>query len=147
MSINERAPVVASSEVEIGANPDLVWDVLTAIDRWPTWNPDVKAASLDGPLAEGTVFRWKAGPGTITSTLLRVEPPQLIAWRGKTLGISAVHVYQVQPRDGRTLVRSEESWEGLLVRVFRGRMRRSLQQSLDAGLRHLRTEAERRAAG
>ena len=27
----ERAPVVASSEVEIGANPDLVWDVLTAI--------------------------------------------------------------------------------------------------------------------
>ena len=147
MTVNERAPAVASSELEIAANPDLVWDVLTAIDRWPTWNPDVKAASLDGPLAEGTVFRWKAGPGTITSTLLRVEPPRLITWRGKTFGISAVHVYQVQPRDGRTLVRSEESWEGLLVRAFRGRMQRSLQQSLDAGLRHLRTEAERRAAG
>ena len=147
MRVNERAPVVATSELEIAANPDLVWEVLTAIDRWPTWNPDVKAASLNGPLAEGTVFRWKAGPGTITSTLLRVEPPRLIAWRGKTFGISAIHVYQVQPRDGTTLVRSEESWEGLLVRVFRGRMQRSLQQSLDAGLRHLRTEAERRAAG
>ena len=147
MSINERAPAVARSDVEIAASPDLVWDVLTAIDRWPTWNPDVKAASLNRPLAEGTVFRWKAGPGTITSTLLRVEPPRLIAWRGKTFGISAVHVYQLQPRDGRTLVRSEESWEGLLVRVFRGRMQRSLQHSLDAGVRHLRTEAERRAAG
>jgi hypothetical protein len=146
MTVNERAPVVATSELEIVANPDLVWEVLTAIDRWPTWNPDVKAASLTGSLAEGTVFRWKAGPGTITSTLLRVEPPRLIAWRGKTFGIAAIHVYQLQPRDGTTLVRSEESWEGLLVRIFRGRMQQSLQHSLDAGLRHLRTEAERRAA-
>ena len=143
----QRSTLSRHHELEVAANPDLVWNVLTAIDRWPTWNPDVKAASLNGPLTEGTVFHWKAGPGTITSTLLRVEPSRLIAWRGKTFGISDVHVYQLQPRDGKTLVRSEESWEGLLVRVFRGRMRRSLQHSLDAGVRHLRTEAERRAAG
>ena len=34
-SINERAPVVGTSEIEIAAAPEVVWDVLTAIDGWP----------------------------------------------------------------------------------------------------------------
>ena len=79
MTINERAPVVAAGEIEIAANPQIVWDVLTAIDRWPSWNPDVKAVSVSGAVAEGTDFRWKSGTGTITSTIWRVEPPRLIA--------------------------------------------------------------------
>jgi hypothetical protein len=29
--------------------------------------------TMEGPLAEGSVFRWKAGPGTITSTLRRFQ--------------------------------------------------------------------------
>jgi hypothetical protein len=45
--------------------------------------------SIQGDLAEGSVFRWKAGAGTITSTIQRVEPPRLIAWTGGTLGIRA----------------------------------------------------------
>ena len=146
MEVNERAPAVAASEIEVDADPEAVWAVLTAVDRWPAWNPEVKAASLDGALAEGAVFRWKAGPGTITSTVSRVERPRLVAWRGKTLGIAAVHVYRLVPRNGKTLVRSEESWEGPVVRVLRGPMRRRLQAALDAGLRHLKAEAERQAA-
>ncbi len=146
MEINERAPAVAASEIEVDANLEAVWETLTTIDRWPAWNPDVKAASLDGSLAEGAVFRWKAGPSTITSTLTRVERPRLVAWRGKTLGIAAIHVYRLTSRNGRTLVRSEESWEGPLVRIFRGPLRRRLQAALDAGLRHLKAEAERQAA-
>jgi uncharacterized protein YndB with AHSA1/START domain len=37
--INEEAPVVGRSEIEIDAAPEVVWDVLTAIERWPSWNP------------------------------------------------------------------------------------------------------------
>jgi hypothetical protein len=50
----------------------------------------------------------------------------------------------LEPRDGNTVVQTEESWEGLLVRIFRGVMRKMLQRSIDAGLLHLKTEAERR---
>ena len=46
--INQAAPVVASSEAEVSASPDLVWDVLTVIEQWPRWNPDVKWVSMDG---------------------------------------------------------------------------------------------------
>lgn len=146
MEIDSTAPAVARSEIEIAAPAAIVWSVLADIARWPSWNPDVKSASLEGDLAEGATFSWKAGLGTIRSTLRRVEPPGLIAWTGTTLGIDAIHVYRLEQEGTTTIVSSEESWDGLLVRMLRRTMARTLQRSLDSGLRHVKAEAERRAA-
>lgn len=143
--INEQAPVVGSNEIEIAAAPDVVWLVVTAFERWPSWNPDVKSMSMHGPVAEGTVFRWKAGPGTITSTIRRVEPPRLIAWTGKTLGIDAIHFWYLEARNGNTFVRTEESYDGLVARLLRRSLRKTLDGALADGLRYLKAEAERRA--
>ena len=145
MDINTTAPAVAQGEIEVAASPAVVWSVLTEIANWPAWNPDVKSATLDGPLAPGTSFRWKAGPGTITSTLRSVESPHRIDWTGTTFGIKAIHVYELEPQDDLTTVRSAESWDGLVVRLLGRLMARSLKKSTDAGLWHLKTEAERRA--
>ena len=147
MEVDRSAPAVAEAELQVGAPPEVVWDVMADVDRWPEWNPDVKEAMLEGALAPGSTFRWKAGPGTITSTLREVEPPTAIGWSGRTMGISALHVWRLEPRGEGTLVRTEESWNGLPVRVLRGRMQRTLQQAVDAGLRALKAEAERRGAG
>jgi uncharacterized protein YndB with AHSA1/START domain len=144
-TIDPRAAVVGASEIEIGASPETVWDVLAAFQDWPSWNPDVKWASVDGEIAEGTQFRWKSGPGTITSTLQKVERPRLIAWTGRTLGIDAFHVWRLEPQNGATLVRTEETFDGFLARIFRRRLRKSLIAALESGLRHLKSEAERRA--
>ena len=142
---NDRAPVVGASEIEIAATPEAVWEVLTAFERWPSWNPDVKSMTVQGPVAPGSVFRWKAGPGTITSTIYRVEPPWQIAWTGRTLGIKAIHFWQLEPGEGKTLVRTEESFEGLLARLLRGSMQKTLDNSLADGLRSLKAEVERQA--
>jgi len=146
VEIDRSAPVLAESRVEIAAGPEVVWDTIADLERWPEWNPDVKAMSVDGPVAEGTTFRWKAGPGTITSTLRSVERPREIGWTGETLGIVAVHVWRFEPGDGHTLASTAESWAGWLPRLVRGPMRKQLQNAVDAGLPHLKAEAERRAA-
>jgi uncharacterized membrane protein len=98
--INESAPVIGRSETEIDAPVETVWDVLTAVESWPAWNPDIKSVSLEGELAEGASFRWKAGPGTITSTIREIDAPRRIAWTGKTFGINATHVYRLEDRNG-----------------------------------------------
>ncbi len=147
MQINADAPAVAIGETHIAASPETVWQVLTNIEGWPSWNPDVKDASLAGDLSVGSVFRWKAGPGKITSTLQQVEPPNLIGWTGKTFGIQAIHLWRLQPDNGGTLAHSEESWEGFPVRILSGRMQKMLQEAIDNGLQYLKAEAERRAVG
>lgn len=145
MDVNTNAPIVEGSEIEIDARPETVWDVLTDLEGWPSWNPDVKSMSSGSAIAEGSEFRWKAGPGTIVSTIRRVDRPRLIGWTGRTLGIDALHVYRLEPRDGKTFVSTEESYDGMLARVFRGPLRKTLKSALDSGLRHLKAEAERRS--
>jgi hypothetical protein len=146
MRIDANAAVRGSAEIEVDARPEVVWDVLTAIDEWPQWNPDVTEASMEGELSEGTRFRWKSGRATITSTLRVVQPPREVAWTGKTLGLDAIHLFRLQPLNGGTVVTTEESWNGWVARLFRKRMQATLQRAMEAGLESLKTEAERRAA-
>lgn len=145
MMINESAPVIASHEIEVEAKPEAIWAILVAVDRWPDWNPDVRATFIKGDLAVGTEFRWKAGPGTIRSTVMEMVEPHRLLWTGTTLGIKAVHLWQIERRGEKTLVRSEESWEGLLPGILRGNMKKMLSRSIQQGLIYLKKEAERRS--
>jgi len=138
-------PVKSSAETGIAAPPQGVWEVLTRFEDWPNWNPDVKSMSFAGPLGPGAEFRWKAGPGTIVSTLERVEQPSYISWRGRGLTIKAYHEWWLEPRDGGTHVRTEESFSGLLARLLRGMLEKTLDKTLIDGLVHLKHEAERRS--
>jgi uncharacterized protein YndB with AHSA1/START domain len=146
LRINSAAPVVGAGETEIAADPEVVWDVLTHIERWPAWNPDVKAVSMNGGFSEGSVFRWKSGPGTMTSTLAHVDAPRRVAWSGKAFGLNAIHVYALEAHDVTTLVRTEESCDGPVARLFRNRLQKTLDRALNSGLQHLKAEAERRTA-
>ena len=146
MQIDRNAPATAAGELRIDADQRTVYAVLSAIEQWPSWNPDVRWVRLQGPVQPGTVFRWKAGPSSLTSTLQVVDPPHEIAWTGTTMGIKAVHVFRFQATDGGTLARSEESWEGLLASLLKGYSRRTLDKGIGSVLSHLKAEAERRAA-
>jgi hypothetical protein len=142
--IDAGAPVVSRTEIEITAPPEVVWDVLTVFGRWPTWNPQVKSMSVQEPVVVGSTFRWKAGPSTVRSTIQRLEPPRLIAWSGRTMGLRAVDVFRLEGHGGSTLVREEESWSGLVAWLLRKPLQRTLDHSLESGLHHLKAAAEQR---
>jgi hypothetical protein len=146
VAANEDAPVRTTAEIDVDAPPQVVWEVVTRFENWPNWNPDVKWMSFPGPLAAGTEFRWKAGPGTIVSTLDRIEPPRYISWRGRTLTIDAYHEWWLEPRDDGTHVRTEEAFYGLLARLLRGPLQKTLDKSFEDALQRLKGEAERRSA-
>jgi hypothetical protein len=142
--IDTSAPVISRAEIEIAAPPDVVWEVLTDFNRWPTWNTAVKSMSAPEPVVVGSVFRWKAGPGRITSTIQHLEPPRSIAWSGRTMGIRAIDVFRLEARDGTTFVREEESWGGPVARMLRKSLQRTLDRSLQEGVRALKDAAEHR---
>ena len=138
-----QGPVSGAAEIDVAAPVETVWRVLTDLERWPSWNPDVTSMSVDGPLAEGTVFRWKAGPGTIVSRIERVDPLRLVAWSGKTLGVKAMHVWHFEQVGETTHVRTQEALHGIVARVLRSSLQKTLDSALESGLRNLKAEAER----
>jgi hypothetical protein len=140
---DRQAPVYSREEVVVAADPETVWKLIASIEDWPQWNPDVREASIEGNVTEGTNFKWKAGPGTIRSTLRRVDRPRLLGWTGKTLGIPAIHVYRLEETDHHTRVILEESWAGPLARLFRGYFQKTLDKAVSDGLRALKAGAER----
>jgi hypothetical protein len=59
------------------------------------------------------------------------------------LGIKAIHFWYLEPRNGRTFVRTEESYDGLVARLFRRPLQKTLDRALADGTRYLKDEAER----
>ena len=144
-TLDPSAPVLGTAALAIDASPEVVWEVLTAFRDWPSWNPEVKSLTLTGDGSVGSSFRWKAGPGTISSKVVESEAPHLIAWTGATLGIKAQHVYRLEARDGGTFVSTEETYAGLVAKLFRGSLQKTLDRALADGLAALKAEVERRA--
>jgi hypothetical protein len=143
MQIDESAPAKSTREIRVEAPLDVVWSLITDIDAWPRWNPAVSRAHLAGPFASGSVFRWKSGGSSIVSTLQVVERPRRVSWTGKTFGVAAVHVWDLEAVGMGVLIRTSESFAGWLVRLFPSTFQRLLDNALEEQLRALKVAAEK----
>jgi len=143
MEINENAPVIAKGMIEINSNPEIIWDMIADVERWPIWNRDVQNASLEGKVAKGSKFKWKSSSLTITSIFQEDNRPKILGWTGETMGIKAIHIWRFEPEDNKTIVRTEESWERPLTHLTRNRTQDMLQKSIDSVLNYLKIEVER----
>jgi uncharacterized protein YndB with AHSA1/START domain len=142
MEINHQAPLVSQKEMFIQASPEEIWRIHTAINDWPQWQPTIGMANLDGPLATGSIFQWKSGGLTITSTVQVVEPNRKVGWTGKALGTRASHIWIFKPHNGGTMLATEESMEGWLISILKLIMPKFLEESLDTWLQSLKSKAE-----
>jgi hypothetical protein len=145
VAVNERAPVIGRAAIFIEAPIAAVWRILSDIASWPDWNLSISKMSLDGPIRAGTTFRWTAASARIKSCLQEVDPPRRIAWTGATIGIRAVHIYDLEVEGAGTRVATRESFDGLVARLLRRTLQRSLDKDLAAGLAALKAEAESQA--
>ena len=144
MDADRQAPVFSEGRIEVSASPEVLWDVMADIENWPAWNPDVESVALGGPVTEGTVFRWKAGPSRLVSTLQRVERPHALGWTGRTMGIRAIHLWRFEPDPGGAIASTEESFNGAVAKLFQKRLQKQLDETTTKGLEALKWAAERR---
>jgi len=112
MNIDHNAPLRAKKEIQVAAPREQVWSLLTDIDRWPEWQPNVSSAKLEGDLAVGTTFRWKANELGIKSTIQELEHGRNIGWTGTSLGMKAIHLWTLKTHGNGTRIITEESLSG-----------------------------------
>lgn len=142
MEINSKAPVIAHHEIVINGSREKIWQILTDINHWNLWYPNISESKLEGLFEPNSIFRWKSGGATIISTLEEVEPQYRISWTGKAIGTQAIHVWILEPHEKGVLVKTEESFEGWLVNLLRGMMQETLDTSLQSWLKHLKQKVE-----
>ncbi len=139
---NPEAPVKASKSIVIEATPETVWSVLTDIDHWANWQPDISKPQLSGPLLPGTTFDWKTGGAGIHSTLHTVEANASLGWTGKTFGMYAVHNWELKAVPGGTEVSVDETMEGLLASLLKKSFNKNLDRDMQHWLELLKAESE-----
>jgi hypothetical protein len=142
MEINQQAPLVARKEIFIQAQPQVVWKIHTDINSWSQWQPSITLSKLEGSLIVGAVFQWKSGGITINSTVQVVKPNERIGWTGKAIGTQAKHIWTLKPHKDGTLLTTEESMDGWLIKVLKVVMPKFLEESLDIWLQSLKKQAE-----
>ena len=142
MQIDPKAAAIAECRILINAPLHRVWQLQTEIDRWSEWNPAVRRARLEGPLAVGSVFRWKSGGTSIVSTLAQVEPMSELAWTGRSFGIRAAHTWSFRRQGKSVAVVTRESFDGWVPRLLSRAAQAMLAATLRTWLKHLKQAAE-----
>lgn len=137
-----------SSDVEVAASRQRIWDVLTDLSAYGQWNNAIPVAR--GALVEGGVLDVEiAWPGLKRSpyklNLLTVAPGQELRWLGQ-FGMRGLldgdHRFTLAgPAEGPVRVTQSERFSGLLVPVFAP----WLQNNVLAGFVDMNAALRRRA--
>lgn len=142
MQIDVEAPLKAKKVIVIDAPVNSVWAIQSDINNWPSWQKEVAYAQLQGKLAKGTVFIWKAMGMNINSELQQVIENKIISWSGKSIGMNATHIWTFEKQGNKTMVTTEESlsgWIPSLIKLFKPNF---LEQSLSNALFTLKRQSE-----
>ena len=114
---------VATCTVKLNQPGQAVWDVITDIDGFPDWRPDVKKVERL-PTDDGTV-RWREFDrhGTIAYEIAQADPPKRLVTRITDTGLpfGGTWTWTLEPQaDGSTSLTVTESGQvyNILFRVI-----------------------------
>jgi len=140
-------PGEVRSEAEINGSPELVWDVLTDLARYPVWNPFL--SPVEGELRPGSPLQVTMHTGTrvasYQATVLQVERNRLLSWSAQVVSsgvYDTTYSFTIEPvREGRVRLVSREARKGLAP-VLEWVLGSGIQGGLDAMTRSARNRVE-----
>lgn len=125
-------------EVEIAAAPQVVWQLLTDLPRYPEWNP--YSRRVEGTLRVGEMVRVEAHLGgevrVVDNRVTRLQAPRALCWESQgwyarlARGTRCRHL-EALPNGGTRLLHHEVmagplAW--LIERLYRPRIEAGLRQ-------------------
>ena len=125
------------------ATPEMVFRIYEDVDRWHTWDPDTRQASLDGPLLPGArgqliPTRGRAVPMVVTE----VMPGRSFTVESRIPLFRMVFEHELQPGPDGTQVTHRVRFYGLLSVLLGPMLIRQLNAGLPVTLARLRDLAE-----
>ncbi len=145
-----RPPIEVRNETVIRASAERVWDLLTDVERWPSWYRACRWVRVEstGDAGRPLSFRWKAHPVVLRSTVVTSDRPHTFAIIADGRGVHAVRTFTLRPAlDGvSTVVVSHETQIGWLPWLGRVVVAPRLRAANDEMFANLARAAEDRVA-
>ena len=136
---------------ETTASPAAVWRLFTDADGWPSWNPGLSGAHLDGPCQIGTSGQVKLPNGMVRKfTILEVEEETALVYgdQDRVLGARQRFLYRITPLgEGRTRVTLGHTIEGPTSLLFGNIFGRIIRGYLPTAAKQLVASAEGKSTG
>jgi uncharacterized membrane protein len=88
--------------IDIAAQADVVWDVMSDVERWPEWTPSVRGAQLldGGGLRPGQRARIRQPRLPVAIwTVERIEHGRTFAWSSDAAGLRSVGEHTIEAKD------------------------------------------------
>ena len=141
-----------TSEIDIGATPEIIWQILTDLSAYHEWNPFVVSAQGRAEAGCRLTLRMQPAVGravTLTPTVADVVDGHRLSWRGRFLvrGLcDAEHVFTLEARPGGTTrLTQTEQFSGALVPLLARSLDRGTLPAFHAMNTALRQRAENAA--
>lgn len=127
----------------INAPAATVFALYANVGGWPSWDPDLKAASLNGAFASGAVGEVKPHSGP-KSELKFVEVVQGKSVRmACKLPLGVMHFdYELQADGSKTIATHRTTFSGLLAPIWSRLIGSGMKKTLPAALAGLKRAAE-----
>src|SRR4051812_3658472 len=80
-----RIQMQLSTEIEIEATPETIWQVLVDFERYPEWNPFIvqaRGSAHAGERIEVTLSLPEGSESSFAPTIIRCEAAQELRWLG-----------------------------------------------------------------
>ena len=131
------------SEIVINAPADKIWSVLTDVQNFPEWEPNVTKVEGKAALGEEITVHTKFSERAFPVTVSEFVPEKRMVWSsGMPLGLfKGARTFTLTPVDGGIKVKTREEFSGLLLPLFRGQIG-DLQPTFDAFAEALKVKAE-----
>jgi hypothetical protein len=137
-----------ATEIDIGAPPERVWDLLTDFESFPEWNPFLREAEGERTVGSQLTVRI-APPGgkamTFRPKVIAVEPNRELRWLGRVVipGLAdGEHIFSLEPiGEGRTRFVHREEFRGPLWAAMKGTLKRT-EEGFNAMNAALKSRAE-----
>lgn len=135
-----------SESILIHASPETVFAIYADVAGWPAWDPDTRAARIDGPFADGTRGRLAPAKGfPVPMRLSSVEPGRGFTVVSPVLFSTMVFTHALRPAPAGVHVTHGVAFHGPFAWFLRRLVGPRVRAGLPVTLRHLKAHAERRA--
>ena len=110
------------TKVEIEAQPERVWEVMTDVESWPQWTASVERAERldDGPLRVGSRARLKQPKfPPVVWTVTELDSGTSFSWTAKNVGLTSIAEHRIVPgMSGGVTVKLSLRQEGPLAALL-----------------------------